>query len=716
MPCHLPHPCGGPAATIINSSSLRPVSDPPHRTNRLNCHRPPLPLLRHRGLPFPMARPVSTPARSMAAAVAVAVAVLLAASPAALAVHDYADALHKSILFFEGQRSGRLPPRPAPPVAPGLGPPRRRRGRRGPDGRVLRRRRQRQVRVPDGVHGDAHVVGADRLRAQLRRARGGGGAGGRPVGDGLPDEGDGDARRGVRAGGRRVPRPRVLGAARGHGHPAHRVPGGRRAPGLRRGRRDRGRARRGVPGVPGRRPGVRGAAAGARRGGVRVRGRAPGRVQRQPPRRGVPLLLRLLRVPGRAAVGRGVAAPRVAPPGVPRVHQAQRGGARRQRRHQRVRLGQQARRHQRPHLQGGADGQGRVLPILPRERRQLHLRPPPRHLRRLRAPADPVLPRRPPLQGGQQQHAARDVALLPPPRLLQLPQPRRRPRLLRRRRLPRAAPPRGQAAGGLHPGRQPAAHVLHGGLRPAVPAPDPPPRQLAAVGGGAPGAHRVQGRRRLLRQPGAQPEPAGGRRRRRAQQQHRRLPRRARRVPAVRAHHLHQRAAARPARLLRRAPELGGGPARPRLRTAFRVGFCVWAVRWACLLDHPSSSRFRGSYISFGRFFLTHLPVFEIRATIYTVGSTHSNPHPLSHPRSLPCSGARHARRLLQPHARHCSSARARTAAELAGEEGCSLEKKRLQHFDLVLSTFCTFNFNIRVYSFQHFDSKMLNLIKKILS
>ena len=57
-----------------------------------------------------MARPVSTPARSMAAAVAVAVAVLLAASPAALAVHDYADALHKSILFFEGQRSGRLPP------------------------------------------------------------------------------------------------------------------------------------------------------------------------------------------------------------------------------------------------------------------------------------------------------------------------------------------------------------------------------------------------------------------------------------------------------------------------------------------------------------------------------------------------------------------------------------------------------------------------------
>lgn len=26
------------------------------------------------------------------------------------AIHDYGDALHKSILFFEGQRSGRLPP------------------------------------------------------------------------------------------------------------------------------------------------------------------------------------------------------------------------------------------------------------------------------------------------------------------------------------------------------------------------------------------------------------------------------------------------------------------------------------------------------------------------------------------------------------------------------------------------------------------------------
>jgi hypothetical protein len=41
---------------------------------------------------------------------AAAVAVLLAASSGVLAAHDYSDALYKSILFFEGQRSGRLPP------------------------------------------------------------------------------------------------------------------------------------------------------------------------------------------------------------------------------------------------------------------------------------------------------------------------------------------------------------------------------------------------------------------------------------------------------------------------------------------------------------------------------------------------------------------------------------------------------------------------------
>ncbi|KAL5666363.1 hypothetical protein ACJX0J_026471, partial [Zea mays] len=258
----------------------------------------------------------------------------------------------------------------------------------GSDRRVLRRRRQREVRVPDGVHGDAHVVGPDRLRAQLRPPQGGGPEGG-AVGDGLPDEGDGEAEHGVRAGGRRVPRPRVLGAARGHGHPAHRVQGGPVPPGLRRRRRDRRRARRRLHRLPRRRPRLLQAPPRPRRRRVRVRGQVPGPLQQQPPRGGVPLLLRLLRIPGRAAVGRGVAAQGDAAAGVPRVHQEERGGARRQRRHQRVRLGQQARRHQRPHLKGGSDGEGRVLPVLPCQRRQLHVHPPPRHLQ---SPPDPVLP------------------------------------------------------------------------------------------------------------------------------------------------------------------------------------------------------------------------------------------------------------------------------------------------------------------------------------
>ena len=62
---------------------------------------------------------------------------------------------------------------------------------------------------------------------------------------------------------------------------------------------------------------------------------------------------------------------------------------------------------------------------------------------------------------------------------------------------------------------------------------------------------------------------------------------------------------------------------------------------------------------------------------------------------------------------RRCS---ARVRDTLAGRRRLvpsSPEKKHLQHFDLVLSTFCTSNFNIRLYSFQHFDRKMLNLFKK---
>ena len=54
---------------------------------------------------------------------------------------------------------------------------------------------------------------------------------------------------------------------------------------------------------------------------------------------------------------------------------------------------------------------------------------------------------------------------------------------------------------------------------------------------------RVQGQRRLLRHQDAQPKLARRRRRGRAQPRLRRVPGRARRVPAVGAHHIHQRAA-----------------------------------------------------------------------------------------------------------------------------------------------------------------------------
>lgn len=36
--------------------------------------------------------------------------IVLLLSPAIYAGHDYRDALRKSIMFFEGQRSGKLPP------------------------------------------------------------------------------------------------------------------------------------------------------------------------------------------------------------------------------------------------------------------------------------------------------------------------------------------------------------------------------------------------------------------------------------------------------------------------------------------------------------------------------------------------------------------------------------------------------------------------------
>jgi hypothetical protein len=143
------------------------------------------------------------------------------------APHDYREALAKSILFFEGQRSGKLPPSQRvrwrrdsglsdgasakvgenensssafdnsssacvaltddDVVAGGLG------------GRVPRRRRQRQVRVPDGVQRDDAGV----ERGGVRRAHEGRAAarqGGRTLGRRLPAQGHGATQHGVRPG------------------------------------------------------------------------------------------------------------------------------------------------------------------------------------------------------------------------------------------------------------------------------------------------------------------------------------------------------------------------------------------------------------------------------------------------------------------------------------------------------------------------------------
>lgn len=190
--------------------------------------------------------------------------------------HDYRAALAMSLLYFEGQRSGRLPPaqrvqwRADSALADGAdhrvrhlaSPPSSnvsvcartdamRCNAGGPHRRLLRLRRQRQVRAPHGVHGGG--AGVER-RGVRRPARRGGRAGPRArrraVGRRLPRQGARVGRRrrrrrgAVRAGRRRRLRPLVLAASRGHGHAPHGLHGDRLQPRLRRRRRDGRRARR----------------------------------------------------------------------------------------------------------------------------------------------------------------------------------------------------------------------------------------------------------------------------------------------------------------------------------------------------------------------------------------------------------------------------------------------------------------------------------------
>ena len=120
---------------------------------------------------------------------------LLLSAASAAQGHNYADALHKSLLYFEAQRSGRLPYnqrvgwRDHSGLTDGL--------EQGVSGkiernafqlglfflmvslinvgglgrRVLRRRRSRQVWAANGVHRHNAVVGSDRVPGRDRRRR-----------------------------------------------------------------------------------------------------------------------------------------------------------------------------------------------------------------------------------------------------------------------------------------------------------------------------------------------------------------------------------------------------------------------------------------------------------------------------------------------------------------------------------------------------------------
>ncbi|KAL5664501.1 hypothetical protein ACJX0J_024609, partial [Zea mays] len=230
--------------------------------------------------------------------------------------------------------------------------------RGGPGGRVLRRRRPREVRPAHGVHGDAAVLGRPGVRRRRGR-RGGAGAraAGHQVGHRLLREGAHGARRAVGAGRGRRLGPLLLAAARGHDHVAPRVQGGRGAPGLRGRRRDRRRHGRRVRRVPPRRGrALRAPAAPPRAAAVRIR-RHPPRPLRRKRRRGQELLPVLQRLPGRAAVGGALAAPGHRPPRLPPLRPRQRRGVRRHRLGRlRVQLGHQVRRPPGPRIPGGGGG------------------------------------------------------------------------------------------------------------------------------------------------------------------------------------------------------------------------------------------------------------------------------------------------------------------------------------------------------------------------
>ncbi|KAL5650708.1 hypothetical protein ACJX0J_036166, partial [Zea mays] len=225
----------------------------------------------------------------------------------------------------------------------------------GPGGRVLRRRRPRQVRLAHGLHRHHALLepaGVRRRRRRRRRARPR--ARVHQVGHRLLHQGAHQARRALGRGRRRRHGPLLLAAAGGHDDVAAGVQGGPRPARVRRRRRDRGRHGRRVHGVPGAQPALRQPPPPPRAAAVRVRRQVPGQVRQQ--HRGGEELLRLRqRLPRRAPLGRALAPPRHRTRRVPGLRRRQRRRLRRHRLgHHRVQLGRQVRRRPDPRRKAAA--------------------------------------------------------------------------------------------------------------------------------------------------------------------------------------------------------------------------------------------------------------------------------------------------------------------------------------------------------------------------
>ena len=220
------------------------------------------------------------------------VALLLAASrvqhvQAQTSSFNYAEALQKALFFYEAQRSGRLPAAKRVEWRGRLRPARRRRRRARSHGRVVRRRRPREVRLPHGGVGHDARVGRRRLSQRVRTGRPARrGARQHQVGDRLLHQGALRAQRALRSDRDRRRRSRLVGAGGGHADEPSRLQDRRE---LRRlGSRGRNSRRIGglVDRVPPDQRGLCRHAAAARARAVHVRRHRPSEILRLHHRRG----------------------------------------------------------------------------------------------------------------------------------------------------------------------------------------------------------------------------------------------------------------------------------------------------------------------------------------------------------------------------------------------------------------------------------------------